>query len=284
MHNQKSIIIEPYKHKLHNKNILTTEECLCYRYSYWPERNNLDIEIIDESDLHVVGGSFSVDLISNGNSFVQILPDDIGVGIDYLTIEAEFQEKGFEVFNRIKDYGKKKEREIESLVFDIQDIIDKYGGRVETSMKDFMELDVYESYLNLRNFQDHVKRTTKERREEIYRNVDDLLEICTLFNVRYEGNRQWYIRTPYYLDENGYVCLLFFVDHGSRRYSLQSFKEHRLIALKHLGLKHYWDKHLVHHKDMNKLNNSPNNLMLVTEEEHAEIHKDLKWAKEKINA
>ena len=59
-------------------------------------------------------------------------------------------------------------------------------------------------------------------------------------------------------------------------------REHRLIAEQYLltnensieidGQKYLSPKYEVHHKDLNKLNNDPNNLEILTKSEHQKKH------------
>lgn len=66
-----------------------------------------------------------------------------------------------------------------------------------------------------------------------------------------------------------------FEDNGTRYKEISGKREHRLIIEKIIGRKLRSDE-IVHHIDGNKLNNSPNNLMIVTKSEHAKIHAEMK--------
>ena len=74
-------------------------------------------------------------------------------------------------------------------------------------------------------------------------------------------------RRKTYIDENGYFRFI-----GSKRLV------HRWIAQKYLYNKNDliyalpFGEYIIHHKDRNKLNNSINNLMIVTPDEHFRIH------------
>lgn len=48
--------------------------------------------------------------------------------------------------------------------------------------------------------------------------------------------------------------------------------EHHLEWAKQSGMDHVPKGYVVHHKDENKLNNDPNNLVCITRREHAQIH------------
>lgn len=69
--------------------------------------------------------------------------------------------------------------------------------------------------------------------------------------------------------------------------------EHRLIAEQYLltddnsveinGQKYLKPELIVHHKDENRINNDPNNLMIMTLAEHASIHSKERWQNKKNN-
>jgi len=69
-----------------------------------------------------------------------------------------------------------------------------------------------------------------------------------------------------YIDENGY-----------RRFSDSNKSVHRWIAEKELGRKLYPEE-VVHHKNRNKLDNSPDNLQVfASQDEHDKVHKESGW-------
>jgi HNH endonuclease len=78
-----------------------------------------------------------------------------------------------------------------------------------------------------------------------------------------------------YIDENGYLR---FYDSGKL--------VHRWVAEKKYGYK-IPDGYVVHHIDKNKLNNHPNNLIIMSSNDHASLHnkinnyKDLDYEKAK---
>jgi hypothetical protein len=63
-------------------------------------------------------------------------------------------------------------------------------------------------------------------------------------------------------------------DHPYRNYNKQ-VAEHRLVMEKHIG-RYLKPKEVVHHKDLNKLNNDINNLQIVSRAEHEAIHLEYK--------
>lgn len=69
----------------------------------------------------------------------------------------------------------------------------------------------------------------------------------------------------YYINTNGYL-----VNCEDRN---NPYLVHRKIMEDYIGRK-LKNNEIVHHKDMNKLNNDISNLQIVTRSEHAKIHKD----------
>lgn len=69
------------------------------------------------------------------------------------------------------------------------------------------------------------------------------------------------------------------VHHGYK--FLGTKREHRLLIEKELGRNLSFDE-VVHHKDLNKLNNSINNLIVMMRAEHTKLHDRLRW--ELVNA
>lgn len=69
----------------------------------------------------------------------------------------------------------------------------------------------------------------------------------------------------HYINANGYLVNC---EDRNNRYLV-----HRKVMEDHLGRK-LKNTEIVHHKDMNKLNNDISNLQIVTRSEHAKIHKD----------
>lgn len=69
----------------------------------------------------------------------------------------------------------------------------------------------------------------------------------------------------YYVNTNGYLVNC---EDRNRPYLV-----HRKIMEEHLGRK-LKDNEIVHHKDMNKLNNDINNLQIVSRSEHIKLHQD----------
>jgi hypothetical protein len=61
-------------------------------------------------------------------------------------------------------------------------------------------------------------------------------------------------------------------DKGYERYTDSDKLVHRVVAAEKLGrpLK-YWE--VVHHKDRDKSNNSPNNLLVMSKKAHDQLHK-----------
>jgi hypothetical protein len=80
--------------------------------------------------------------------------------------------------------------------------------------------------------------------------------------VWYSGDGYKYLLRPGHSDANlnGYV------------------KEHRLVVEASLG-RHLTDSEVVHHKDRDRLNNSLNNLEVMTQSEHARLHAVERWTK-----
>lgn len=91
--------------------------------------------------------------------------------------------------------------------------------------------------------------------------------IKTLRNGSGESNPNW--KGGASLNDQGYI-LVRFPDHPNAR-SNGYVPLHRLVMEEKLG--RLLDEHeQVHHLDENKLNNHPDNLKIVSLEEHAEIH------------
>jgi len=90
---------------------------------------------------------------------------------------------------------------------------------------------------------------------------------CVLKKGGYvKGKRQDYTKVlPVYLDKD---CMPWVK-------SESSYQVHKLVAEAFLGKK-YYDHKIIHHKDNNGLNNSVENLILVTAEEHGAIHSGIK--------
>lgn len=81
------------------------------------------------------------------------------------------------------------------------------------------------------------------------------------------------------ITSSGYVAV-YMPDHP-RAGIKRTVYEHTLVMERILG--RYLEKgEVVHHIDLNKSNNSPDNLMLLTNEEHARLHGQIRTQKKKV--
>lgn len=102
------------------------------------------------------------------------------------------------------------------------------------------------------------------------------------YNKKREQNRLYKGNDHRYINTHGYVLVRAPEDHPFKYKHDGMIKEHRLVAEQFLlnnensieinGKKYLKPDMIVHHKDHNKTNNDPSNLIIMSSEEHAKLH------------
>ncbi len=95
---------------------------------------------------------------------------------------------------------------------------------------------------------------------------------CKVVGQSGERSSNW--RGGRWSNQYGYVLCPLPLNHPNRVRGRSTILEHRLIVEQELG-RHLTKKDVVHHKDLNKQNNSLDNLLLTNNSEHLAIHNSL---------